>query len=113
MGIRAASHEETRLKEYALFASCSAIVVVALDFVLKTNLLKRKTFWVFLFVMYGFMTIVNGYLTWRPIVLYNEQFYLGIRFFTIPIEDYVYGFSVMTLSVIAWEYFKAKSKSDS
>jgi lycopene cyclase domain-containing protein len=103
---------EEEMKEYTLFASLAAVIVVALDlFVLKTRVTTQKAFWFFVLVMYGFMTLVNGYLTWRPIVLYNDPFYFGIRLYTIPVEDYVYGFALMGLSVVLWEWFKVKMKS--
>jgi lycopene cyclase domain-containing protein len=56
-------------------------------------------------VMFGFMLLANGYLTWRPIVIYGEAFNLGIRLWTIPVEDFFYGFSLIGLTVILWEYF--------
>jgi lycopene cyclase domain-containing protein len=96
------------MKEYTLLAIASALITIWLDRFLGTNILRRKVFWVFLGVMYFFKTIVNGYLTWRPIVLYGESFYLGIRLGRIPIEDYVYGFSLIALSVIFWEHHKNK-----
>ena len=94
------------MKEYTIAALVSALAVVLLDRMLRTDVLKRPAFWIFLAVMYAFKIVANGYLTWRPIVLYNPEFFLGVRVFTIPIEDFVYGFSLITLSVILWEYFK-------
>jgi lycopene cyclase domain-containing protein len=99
------------VKEYTILAVASAIFTVWLDGFLTTSVLKKKRFWIFLGVMYFFKTLVNGYLTWRPIVLYGDGYYLGVRLFTIPVEDYVYGFSLVTLSVILWEYFTAKESS--
>jgi lycopene cyclase domain-containing protein len=101
---------EEEVKEYTILAVASALFVVWLDHKLKTNVLRRRIFWVFLAVMYFFKTIVNGYLTWRPIVIYGEPFYFGIRLGTIPIEDYVYGFSLVTLSIVLWEYLMNRSQ---
>jgi lycopene cyclase domain-containing protein len=92
------------MKEYTLLAIASALATIWLDRFLHTTILRRKIFWIFLGVMFFFKTIVNGYLTWRPIVLYGESFYLGVRLGTIPVEDYVYGFSLVALSVILWEH---------
>lgn len=54
------------------------------------------------------MIIVNGYLTYRPIVIYNPSYYLNIRFFSIPVEDFLFGFSLIYFNLIIWEYFKQK-----
>ena len=100
------------MKEYTLLSILAAITVAVLDLViLRTKILRQSTFWIFLLVMYAFKTIVNGYLTWRPIVMYGEEFNLGIRIVTIPVEDYVYGFSLIALSVVVWEHFKLKERN--
>lgn len=97
------------MKEYTLLATLAALLTVAVDLrLLRTGILTRGAFWIFLAVMYGFKTIINGYLTARPIVLYGDEFYLGVRLLTIPVEDYIYGFSLITLSVVLWEHFKRK-----
>ncbi len=58
--------------------------------------------------MYGFKLIANGYLTWRPIVIYGQEHFLGVRLGTIPLEDFVYGFALIGLSVVLWEYFRGR-----
>jgi lycopene cyclase domain-containing protein len=96
------------MKEYTLFALLSAAVTVFLDRALRTRLLATRPFWIFLAVMYAFKLLANGYLTWRPIVLYDERFFLNVRLGTIPVEDFFYGFALIGLSVIFWEYFKRR-----
>lgn len=97
------------MKEYTLLALVAAAVAVLVDRLLGTRILVRKTFWIFLAVMFGFKLLANGYLTWRPIVIYADKFFLNVRLFTIPVEDFVYGFSLIALSVIFWEYFKSRA----
>ncbi len=109
MGVRKVFSGGKEVKEYTLLATLSAVLTVFIDLgLLRTRVLLRPLFWIFLAVMYCFKTVVNGYLTARPIVTYGDEFYLGVRLFTIPVEDYVYGFSLMTLTVVFWEYFKQK-----
>lgn len=93
--------------EYTVLALVSVILVILLDFALGTQLILNKKFWMFWGVMFILMFIINGYLTWRPIVLYGDRFYLHIRLFTIPVEDFLFGFSLFTSNVIIWEYFTA------
>ncbi len=97
------------MKEYTLLALAGVLIAVITDIaVLKTRLIFNKKFWVFWCVMFVLIFIINGYLTWRPIVLYGEGHYLGIRLFTIPVEDFLYGFSLLTLNISIWEFCNKK-----
>jgi len=94
------------MKEYTLLSVFSAALVLTADLLLKTNLLKRKLFWFFLLVILFFKFVVNGYLTGRNIVIYNPGFFMGLRIGSIPVEDFIFGFSMVTLVIIFWEHFK-------
>lgn len=96
------------MKEYTLLVVFAVILALAIDFLLKTKLVSNKKFWAFWTVMFIMILIINSYLTWRPIVTYGESFYLGIRLFTIPIEDFLFGFSLITLNISIWEYLTKK-----
>jgi lycopene cyclase domain-containing protein len=96
------------LKEYTLLALISVFFTVFLDVFLKTKLLKNKKFWIFWAIMFVITIIINGYLTYRPIVLYKEQFNSGIKLFTIPIEDFLFGFSLLSSNIIIWEFLTKK-----
>ena len=58
----------------------------------------------FLFILIPFIAI-NGILTGSyidgEVVWYNNDENLGIRLFTIPIEDFAYGFSLLQLILLA------------
>lgn len=88
---------------YTSLSILAVILVIILDFTLGTKLCKRKAFWNFWAILVVLLFIVNGYLTWRPIVIYNSNFITNFRLFTIPIEDFLYGFSLVTLNLIIWE----------
>lgn len=48
--------------------------------------------------------IFNGYLTGRPVVRYDAQYQIDFRIGTIPIEDFVYGLSLLAFTLIAYRY---------
>ena len=61
--------------------------------------------------------ISNGILTGsflsRPTVLYNDDYNLGIRILTIPIEDLFYAMLLLLMNISGFEYLKSKSPDNS
>ncbi len=98
------------MKEYTILALAAAVGAVVLDRLLGTHLLVRRSFWVAMAIMFFFKIPSNGYLTGRPVVLYDPAYFLGIRLGTIPVEDFFYGFGLITLSLVLWEYFVRKEE---
>lgn len=98
------------MKEYTLFAILSALFGLVLDHLLRTGITRSKVFWIAMGIMMAFKIPSNGYLTGRPIVLYNPDFFLGIRLGSIPIEDFFYGFGLITVTLVLWEHFVRKER---
>lgn len=83
----------------------------ALDLVvLRTNMLRRKVFWVSYAVILGFQLVVNGILTGQRLVVYSSSAILGgatphllgdWRVAYAPVEDLLFGFSLV-LQTISW-----------
>ncbi|MGB9591460.1 MAG: lycopene cyclase domain-containing protein [Candidatus Kryptoniota bacterium] len=97
---------------YTISALISAIVTLLLDLViLRTRVVMTRHFARFIgFMSIGFM-ICNGVLTAVPVVTYNSSDMLGFRFFTIPVEDFVYGFSLVTSTISIYEFLNKKEKA--
>lgn len=83
------------------------LVVFALQFILldkkKLNLFTL-TFLVHLIPFY----IVNGVLTGKPVVIYNNAENLGIRIGTIPIEDFLYSYNLIALVFLLYYPLKKR-----
>lgn len=82
-------------KGYTGLMLISLGAAAAVDRILRTNLLLKPRFWLLMAVVAGFTLVFNGYLTARPVVTYGEQYQIGFRVFTIPIEDFGYGASLV------------------
>ena len=54
--------------------------------------------------------IVNYLLTSIPAVTYNETAFSVIRFITIPYEDFLYSFSMISLWILFYELAKEKKR---
>jgi lycopene cyclase domain-containing protein len=53
--------------------------------------------------------LVNGVLTAIPIVWYNNAYNLGIRLYSIPIEDAVYSMAMLLLTITVYELLKQRT----
>ena len=98
------------MKEYTLIAAGSVILTVLADKLTGVNIFKEKLFYLFIFIIFGFKLLVNGYLTSANIVMYNPKFFLGLRVGSIPFEDFIFGFSMVSLGIILWELSKRRSE---
>jgi lycopene cyclase domain-containing protein len=52
--------------------------------------------------------LVNGVLTAIPIVWYNNAYNLGVRLYTIPVEDAAYSMGMLLLTISVYEFLKQK-----
>jgi lycopene cyclase domain-containing protein len=94
-------------KEYTGLVLIALGLVALLDLKLKTKIFIQLRTSQYVAISTLAMLIFNGYLTWRPVVLYGEAYQLGIRIFTIPIEDFGFGYALILLCTILYEKFKS------
>ena len=92
---------------YTLPAVVAALVVVVLELtVWRTGLFRRPAYWLSMLIVIGFQIPVDGFLTKlsAPIVSYDEHQTSGIRFpLDIPVEDFLFGFALVTAVLMLWE----------
>jgi lycopene cyclase domain-containing protein len=78
-------------------------LVALLDLVgLRTRLLLRKAFWTAYAIVLFFQLIVNGVLTGVPVVRYDPNTILGPRIVYAPLEDLLFGFALVLLTLTCW-----------
>jgi len=52
--------------------------------------------------------ILTGGLTPEPVVIYNNAENLGLRIWTVPIEDSIYSMTLLLINVSLFEFFRTK-----
>src|ERR1700761_4746057 len=99
---------------YTVPAVVSALAVCALEsMVLHTGLFRRPAYWLSMMIVIGFQILTDGWLTKlsAPIVIYNDRQTSGIRFpFDIPIEDFLFGFALVTAVLLLWERTRPRDR---
>ncbi len=92
---------------YTVPAVAAVAVVCAAELtVLRTGLFRRPAYWVAMAIVLAFQIPVDGWLTKlsAPIVLYRRSAMTGLRFpWDIPVEDFLYGFALVTAALLLWE----------
>lgn len=88
---------------YTETAITSVVLVMAIDqWVLRTRLLRRRVFWVCYGIVVFFQLVVNGVLTGLPVVRYNPATIIGLRIVYAPVEDLLFGFAMVLLTLSLW-----------
>ncbi|WP_054836857.1 lycopene cyclase domain-containing protein [Metallosphaera hakonensis] len=91
LGFFASDHSYTFID--LIYASLSIFLVELFD----KDLFTSRNYWVFLLLTYIPFLIFDYFLTSLPVVIYGHNSILNIRVFTIPIEDFIYSFSMMNI----------------
>ena len=102
---------------YTQLAVLGVLIAIILDlYVFKTKLLRRRVFWVSYSIVVFFQLVTNGILTGFGIVEYDGAAIIGSstpedvpptfigdgRLIFAPIEDLLFGFSLVVLTLIIW-----------
>jgi lycopene cyclase domain-containing protein len=97
---------------YTQAAVLGVVAALLVDlFVWRTRLVTRRVWWVSYAIVVFFQLLTNGFLTGRRIVQYNPDDIIGNggpRFFGdgrivyAPVEDLLFGFAMVLLTVSTW-----------
>lgn len=99
---------------YTSFYSAYLAILLAFTITLDPELLS-KFYLSFLIILIPFF-VVNGILTGSfiegVVVWYHDSEILGLRIFRVPVEDAVYGFSMILTSLLMMNLFRNKLKKE-
>ena len=79
-----------------------AIAVMVDLFIFKTSMLTRAAFWTSYAIILPFQFLTNWWLTSRNIVMYDQDAIMGLRIFSAPAEDILFGFALILLVQARW-----------
>ncbi len=90
---------------YSDIAIASLLFAVLFDlYGIKTQLLTKSVFWTSYAIIFPMQLITNWWLTSRNIVMYNPNAIIGRRLAGAPLEDLLFGFSLVLTVMSMWVY---------
>ena len=88
---------------YSALAIAAVVAVLVVDLaVLRTRLVTRPVFWATYAIVVVFQLLMNGVLTGRDVVTYDPGAIWGPRIAYAPVEDLLFGFALITLTLASW-----------
>ena len=90
---------------YTFMTSLVLVLAILWDLVIvRTRLLGRRVFWAGYAIVLAFQLLINGWLTYNNVFLYDESAILGVRVFHQPVEDLAFGFSLVLTVQSMWVF---------
>jgi lycopene cyclase domain-containing protein len=97
---------------YSDIALDAVLIAVILDlFILRRQMVTRGLFWLSYGLILPFQLLTNWWLTSKLIVMYTPDSIIGRRLAGAPIEDLLFGFSMILLTLSLWDYFSNRAQS--
>ena len=91
---------------YSDIALDAVVIAILIDlFVTRSQMITRGIFWLTYSVIFPFQLLTNWWLTSKGIVLYSASQIMGKRLAGAPIEDLLFGFSMIVLTLSLWQFF--------
>ena len=88
---------------YSALAVAAVVAVLVVDLVVyRTRMVTRRVFWVAYTIVIVFQLLMNGVLTGLDVVVYDPDAIWGPRIAYAPVEDLLFGFAMVTLTLATW-----------
>ena len=95
------------MPDYTTLTVIAVVAVVVIELAwLRTGIFASLQYWLTMAIVVAFQILVDGWLTKlsAPIVVYDDSHTSGVRFpFDIPVEDFLFGWALVTAVLLLWE----------
>ena len=108
------------MTSYTVAAAVAVLAAILADLiVLRTALLRSRTWWTAYGIVVVFQLLTNGWLTGRGIVRYSDEAILGSgriafigegRIAYAPVEDLAFGFALVLMCCAMWVWTGARTR---
>ena len=98
---------------YSVLAVTAVVAVLVVDLaVYRTRLVTRRIFWATYAIVVVFQLLMNGVLTGLDVVTYDPAAIWGPRIAYAPVEDLLFGFAMVTLTLATWAAVNRRANTD-
>ena len=88
---------------YSALAVTAVVAVLVVDLLIyRTRMVTRPVFWAAYAIVVVFQLLMNGVLTGLDVVVYDPDAIWGLRIAYAPVEDLLFGFAMVTLTLATW-----------
>jgi len=88
---------------YSALAVTAVVVVLVVDLaVYRTRMVTRRAYWTAYAIVVVFQLLMNGVLTGLEVVTYDRDAIWGPRIAYAPVEDLLFGWAMVTLTLASW-----------
>ena len=108
------------MTSYTVAAAIAVLIAICADLlVLRTALVRSRTWWTAYGIVVFFQLLTNGWLAGRGIVRYSDDAIVGSgrivflgdgRIAYAPAEDLAFGFALVLMSCAAWVWTGARTR---
>jgi lycopene cyclase domain-containing protein len=97
---------------YSMLAVIAVVGVLVVDLaVYRTRMVTRRAFWAAYAIIVVFQLLMNGVLTGLDVVTYDPDTVWGLRIAYAPVEDLLFGFALVTLTLASWAAVNRRANS--
>lgn len=100
---------------YTALCVVGLALTFGLERLLRTGVFRDRRYWIAMGIVVFFQILVDGWLTCRPIVTYNEATFSSLRLGCpgwegfaaggMPLEDLAFGFAMVTQALMWWRWW--------
>ena len=94
---------------YSLLAVIAVVAAILVDLAItRSRILATGKFYFAWAILVFFQLLTNGWLTGRNIVMYDEAQIVGLRLAYAPVEDLLFGFALIVITISVWVMLSRK-----
>lgn len=86
--------------------SVGLAVLLTTALLITSPLVRLRRYWIFQGAHLLLFFACNTFLTSLPVISYGQDSIIGLRIGTIPLEDFLFSYALISLAILAWRKYQ-------